>query len=76
MSVASAVLRVETWLLATWNIKVPLMWLEACVNWIQEENNSANLSQAQINKQVLEQWLLTDLRDLEHPLLPDDILEI
>lgn len=76
MSVASAVLRVKTWLLATWHIKVPLMWLEACVNWIQEENNSANLSQAQINKQVLEQWLLTDLRDLEHPLLPDDILEI
>ncbi|XP_028627788.1 recQ-mediated genome instability protein 1 [Grammomys surdaster] len=76
MSVASAVSRVETWLLATWHVKVPLMWLEACVNWIQEENNSANLSQAQINKQVLEQWLLTDLRDLEHPLLPDDILEI
>lgn len=76
MSVASAVVRVETWLLATWHIKVPLLWLEACVNWIQEENNNANLSQAQINKQVLEQWLLTDLRDLEHPLLPDDILEV
>lgn len=75
MSVSSAVLRVETWLLATWHVKVPLMWLEACVNWIQEENNNANLSQAQVNKQVLEQWLLTDLRDLEHPLLPDNILE-
>nr|BAC37651.1 unnamed protein product [Mus musculus] len=76
MSVASAVLRVETWLLATWHVKVPPMWLEACVNWIQEENNNATLSQAQINKQVLEQWLLTDLRDLEHPLLPDDISEL
>ncbi|KAL1783920.1 recQ-mediated genome instability protein 1 [Sigmodon hispidus] len=76
MSVASAILRVETWLLTTWHVKVPLMWLEACVNWIQEENNNANLSQAQVNKQVLEQWLLTDLRDLEHPLLPDNILEI
>ncbi|KAL6087718.1 hypothetical protein STEG23_033244 [Scotinomys teguina] len=75
MSVSSAVLRVETWLLATWHIKVPLMWLEACVNWIQEENNNAHLSQTQVNKQVLEQWLLTDLRDLEHPLLPDNILE-
>ncbi|XP_051028632.1 recQ-mediated genome instability protein 1 [Acomys russatus] len=76
MSVASAVLRVETWLLATWHVKVPVMWLEACVNWIQEENNNANLSQAQVNEQVWEQWLLTDLRDLEQPLLPDDILEI
>lgn len=76
MSVASTVLRVETWLLATWHVKVPLMWLEACINWIQEENNNANLSQAQVNKQVWEQWLLTDLRDLEQPLLPDDILEV
>uniref|UniRef100_A0A8C5XLU4 RecQ-mediated genome instability protein 1 n=1 Tax=Microcebus murinus TaxID=30608 RepID=A0A8C5XLU4_MICMU len=76
MSVTNIALRVETWLLATWHVKVPLMWLEACINWIQEENNNVNLSQAQMNKQVFEQWLLTDLRDLEHPLLPDGILEI
>ncbi|XP_007528443.1 recQ-mediated genome instability protein 1 [Erinaceus europaeus] len=76
MSVTSIALRVETWLLATWHVKVPLTWLEACVNWIQEENANVNLSQAQINKQVFEQWLLTDLRDLEHPLLPDGILEV
>ncbi|XP_003475120.1 recQ-mediated genome instability protein 1 [Cavia porcellus] len=76
MSVTSTALRVETWLSATWHVKVPLMWLEACINWILEENNNVTLSQAQINKQVFEQWLLTDLRDLEHPLLPDNILEI
>ncbi|XP_012412417.1 recQ-mediated genome instability protein 1 [Trichechus manatus latirostris] len=76
MSVTGIALRVETWLSATWHVKVPLMWLEACINWIQEENNNVKLSQAQINKQVFEQWLLTDLRDLEHPLLPDGILEV
>ncbi|XP_055978496.1 recQ-mediated genome instability protein 1 [Sorex fumeus] len=76
MSVTTIAGRVETWLSATWHIKVPLMWLEACINWIQEENNNVNLSQAQINKQVFEQWLLTDLRDLEQPILPDGILEI
>ncbi|XP_054977150.1 recQ-mediated genome instability protein 1 [Sorex araneus] len=76
MSVTAIAERVETWLSATWHIKVPPMWLEACINWIQEENNNVNLSQAQINKQVLEQWLLTDLRDLEQPILPDGILEI
>lgn len=76
MSVTNIALRVETWLLATWHVKVPLMWLEACINWIQEENDNVNLSQAQVNKQVFEQWLLTDLRDLEHPLLPDGILEV
>ncbi|XP_069891585.1 recQ-mediated genome instability protein 1 [Dipodomys merriami] len=76
MSVTTIASRVETWLLATWHVKVPQMWLEACINWIQEENDTFNLTQAQINKQVFEQWLLTDLRDLEHPLLPDGILEI
>ncbi|KAF6126953.1 RecQ mediated genome instability 1 [Phyllostomus discolor] len=76
MSVTSIALRVETWLLATWHVKVPLLWLEACIHWIQEENNNINLSQAQINKQVFEQWLLTDLKDLELPLLPDGILEV
>lgn len=76
MSVSSIALRVETWLLATWHVKVPRLWLEACIHWIQEENDNVTLSQAQINKQVFEQWLLTDLKDLEHPLLPDGILEV
>ncbi|XP_013371471.1 PREDICTED: recQ-mediated genome instability protein 1 [Chinchilla lanigera] len=76
MSLTSTAVRVETWLSATWHVKVPLVWLEACINWILEENNNVSMSQAQMNKQVFEQWLLTDLRDLEHPLLPDDILEV
>ncbi|NWR53377.1 RMI1 protein, partial [Regulus satrapa] len=75
MSTSSIVARVETWLLSTWHVKVPLTWLEACINWIQEENSGSSLSQAQINKQVFEQWLLTDLRDLEYPILPTCILD-
>ncbi|XP_006902026.1 PREDICTED: recQ-mediated genome instability protein 1 [Elephantulus edwardii] len=75
MSVTGIASRVETWLSAMWHIKVPHMWVEACINWIQEENNNAILSQAQMNKQVFEQWLLTDLRDLEYPVLPENILE-
>ncbi|NWW38820.1 RMI1 protein, partial [Panurus biarmicus] len=75
MSASSIVARVETWLSSTWHVKVPLAWLEACINWIQEENSGSNLSQAQINKQVFEQWLLTDLRDLEYPILPNCILD-
>ncbi|NWQ69284.1 RMI1 protein, partial [Neopipo cinnamomea] len=75
MSTSNIAARVETWLLSTWHVKVPLIWLEACINWIQEENSGSNLSQAQINKQVFEQWLLTDLRDLEYPILPDCILD-
>ncbi|NXR99751.1 RMI1 protein, partial [Oxylabes madagascariensis] len=75
MSTSSIVARVETWLSSTWHVKVPLTWLEACINWIQEENSGSNLSQAQINKQVFEQWLLTDLRDLDYPILPNCILD-
>ncbi|NXC20406.1 RMI1 protein, partial [Corythaeola cristata] len=75
MSTSNIAARVETWLSSTWHVKVPLTWLEACINWIQEENSGSNLSQAQINRQVFEQWLLTDLRDLEFPILPDCILD-
>ncbi|XP_021235069.1 recQ-mediated genome instability protein 1 [Numida meleagris] len=75
MSTPNVTARVETWLSSTWHVKVPLTWLEACINWIQEENGGGNLSQAQINRQVFEQWLLTDLRDLEYPVLPDGILD-
>ncbi|XP_067839246.1 recQ-mediated genome instability protein 1 [Heptranchias perlo] len=67
--------RVETWLDATWHLKVPSHWLEACIEWIQQENQGVALTQAHINKQVFEQWLLTDLRDLEYPILPDGISE-
>ncbi|NXU55480.1 RMI1 protein, partial [Turnix velox] len=75
MFTSNVAARVETWLLSTWHIKVPLTWLEACITWIEEENGGSNLSQAQINRQVFEQWLLTDLRDLECPVLPDCILD-
>ncbi|NXJ69777.1 RMI1 protein, partial [Rostratula benghalensis] len=76
MSTSNVAARVETWLSSTWHVKVPLTWLEACISWIQEENHDGNLSQAQINRQVFEQWLLTDLRDLEYPILPDCILDV
>ncbi|NXD74172.1 RMI1 protein, partial [Eolophus roseicapillus] len=75
MSAPNIAARVESWLSSNWHVKVPLTWLEACITWIQEENNGSNLNQAQINSQVFEQWLLTDLRDLEYPILPDCILD-
>ncbi|XP_038259812.1 recQ-mediated genome instability protein 1 isoform X2 [Dermochelys coriacea] len=51
MSASSVAGKVETWLSSTWHVKVPLTWLEACINWIQQENG-CNLTQAQINKQI------------------------
>ncbi|KAG8455296.1 hypothetical protein GDO86_001478 [Hymenochirus boettgeri] len=75
MTTSAVANRLKTWLSSTWHVKVPDQWLEACINWIQEENNGLSLPQAEMNKQVFEQWLLTDLRDLEYPVLPAGILE-
>uniref|UniRef100_A0A1A8FSL5 RecQ-mediated genome instability protein 1 n=3 Tax=Nothobranchius korthausae TaxID=1143690 RepID=A0A1A8FSL5_9TELE len=66
----------QAWLLSTRHVQVPFAWLQACVEWLQEEAGGANrLSQQQINQQVLDQWLLTDLRDLDHPVLPEGLAQ-
>ncbi|KAJ3604454.1 hypothetical protein NHX12_029194 [Muraenolepis orangiensis] len=61
------------WLQSSWHIHVPFAWLETCVEWVQEEGGGGHLAQQQINQQVLDQWLLADLRDLGHPVLPGDL---
>nr|XP_019959033.1 PREDICTED: recQ-mediated genome instability protein 1 isoform X1 [Paralichthys olivaceus]XP_019959034.1 PREDICTED: recQ-mediated genome instability protein 1 isoform X1 [Paralichthys olivaceus] len=66
----------QAWLQATWHVKVPFAWLEACVEWLQEEaGGTGRLSQQQINQQALDQWLMTDLRDLDYPALPEGLAE-
>uniref|UniRef100_A0A8C7GQE9 RecQ-mediated genome instability protein 1 n=1 Tax=Oncorhynchus kisutch TaxID=8019 RepID=A0A8C7GQE9_ONCKI len=64
------VLATQTWLQSSWQIQVPFAWLEACVEWLQQEGGGAPLPQHQLNQQVLDQWLLTDLRDLAHSVFP------
>ncbi|XP_071369597.1 recQ-mediated genome instability protein 1 [Centroberyx affinis] len=69
-----AVRAAQAWLQSSWHVQVPFAWLEACVQWLQEEGGGAGrLPQQHINQQVLDQWLLTDLRDLDHPVLPDGL---
>ncbi|XP_034398344.1 recQ-mediated genome instability protein 1 isoform X2 [Cyclopterus lumpus] len=64
----------QAWLKSSWHVQVPFAWLEACVEWLQEEAGGAgSLSQQQINQQALDQWLLTDLRHLSYPVLPDGL---
>ncbi|RXN09764.1 recQ-mediated genome instability 1 [Labeo rohita] len=65
----------QAWLRSQWHIQVPHAWLDACVNWIKEEADNESVSQTLLNQRVLEQWLLTDLRDLSHPVLPERISE-
>uniref|UniRef100_A0A3Q3X558 RecQ-mediated genome instability protein 1 n=1 Tax=Mola mola TaxID=94237 RepID=A0A3Q3X558_MOLML len=75
VAVGEAVVRAtQAWLQTTWHVQVPFAWLEACVAWLQEEAGGAgHLSQLQINQQVLDQWLLADLRDLNYPVLPEGL---
>ena len=43
----------QTWLQSSRHVQVPFAWLEACVEWLQEEAGGAGrLSQQQINQQV------------------------
>ncbi|XP_036433903.1 recQ-mediated genome instability protein 1 [Colossoma macropomum] len=65
----------QAWLRSTWQVQVPQTWLDACVEWVLEEAAGAAVPQARLNQQVLEQWLLTDLRDLAHPILPVGVSE-
>ncbi|KAM9475715.1 recQ-mediated genome instability protein 1 isoform 1-T2 [Clarias gariepinus] len=65
----------QTWLRSTWHIRVPQPWLDACVEWVTQEAGGVALPQDQLNQQVLDQWLLTDLSDLAHSILPPDVSE-
>ncbi|XP_016524977.1 recQ-mediated genome instability protein 1 isoform X2 [Poecilia formosa] len=72
----SVVRATQAWLQSSRHVQVPFAWLEACVEWIQGETGGADhLSQQQINQQVLDQWLMTDLRDLDHPVLPEGLAQ-
>lgn len=54
----------QAWLQSSWHIKVPFAWLEACVEWLQEEAGGAGrLSQQQINQQVgrMSDWLVSHI---------------
>ncbi|XP_052779446.1 recQ-mediated genome instability protein 1-like [Mya arenaria] len=55
------------------SIIVPDDWLQACVEWIREENRDQPLGQDAVNSQVYEQWLLSDLHELETSCLPADV---
>ncbi|XP_057687655.1 recQ-mediated genome instability protein 1 [Corythoichthys intestinalis] len=66
----------QDWLQSSLHVRVPFAWLEACVEWLQEEAGGAGrLSQQNINQQVFDQWLSTDLKDLAYAVLPEGIAQ-
>ncbi|XP_077600772.1 recQ-mediated genome instability protein 1-like isoform X1 [Stigmatopora nigra] len=74
MASRAVVQMTQEWLQSSLNVRVPFAWLEACVEWLQEEaGDGRRLSQQHINQQVFEQWLLTDLKDLAYAVLPEGL---
>ncbi|KAL5010111.1 hypothetical protein ScPMuIL_012416 [Solemya velum] len=59
----------KTWL-QSHCILVPNDWLQACIDWIHEENHGSGLTQGKLNDMVYEQWLLSDLHELGMSCLP------
>ncbi|KAJ8314627.1 hypothetical protein KUTeg_006777 [Tegillarca granosa] len=63
----------QNWIKTTKHIIVPNDWIEACVEWICEENQDTQQTQAQINNLVYEQWLFADLHELQSKCLPEEV---
>ncbi|XP_030850966.1 recQ-mediated genome instability protein 1-like [Strongylocentrotus purpuratus] len=63
---------VKAWLRSR-HISVLGEWVEACMEWIQEEHQGTVLSGSQLCKMVYEQWLDSELTEIATPCLPAGI---
>ncbi|XP_019639123.1 PREDICTED: recQ-mediated genome instability protein 1-like [Branchiostoma belcheri] len=66
--------QVNSWLQSQ-HVLVSQEWLEACLDWIHQENQGANLPRAQLNQMVYEQWLQADLQVVAPGCLPQGIAQ-
>lgn len=67
--------RVKEWLYKFRHICVPADWLQACIEWIIEENGqSISKNQTRTNNLVLEQWMLSNLSEIGASCLPQDVV--
>ncbi|XP_066278170.1 recQ-mediated genome instability protein 1-like [Branchiostoma lanceolatum] len=66
--------QVHNWLQSQ-HVLVSQEWLEACLDWLHQENQGARLPLAQLNRMVHEQWLQADLQVVAPGCLPQGIAE-
>ncbi|XP_018333999.1 recQ-mediated genome instability protein 1-like [Agrilus planipennis] len=50
-------------------------WLESCLEWCHEQHQDVTFKIEDLHKQVYEQWLLLDLRDVKVPVLPPNLAQ-
>lgn len=55
------------------NVPMSDHWLEACATWCKEEVLGPNYTHDELKQEIHQQWLTTDLRDMEAPVLPPNI---
>lgn len=55
------------------NIRVPANWIQACVEWLEETNERSITNHEELKKHTYEQWLLTDLKDFDQRVLPEEV---
>ncbi|XP_035687290.1 recQ-mediated genome instability protein 1-like [Branchiostoma floridae] len=66
--------QVNNWLQSQ-HVAVSQEWLEACLDWLHQENQGSHLPLAQLNRMVYEQWLQADLQVVAPGCLPQGIAE-
>ncbi|ESO89351.1 hypothetical protein LOTGIDRAFT_210388 [Lottia gigantea] len=66
---------IKNWMLETHRIRVQDDWLEACIEWIKEEQQETNTDSniENVRNLVFEQWLMSDLRELSSQCLPEGL---
>ncbi|XP_005097196.1 recQ-mediated genome instability protein 1 [Aplysia californica] len=67
---------VRAWLSNEFNIQVSETWLRACLEWIHQESEGQEQSVEQLQSQVYDQWLHSDLAEIGEPILPPDVATI
>ncbi|KAL9969457.1 hypothetical protein ACROYT_G021677 [Oculina patagonica] len=55
------------------NVLTQSDWLEACINFVKEDNEERQLSAVQLNELVYEQWLMAEIQESSLPCLPDGL---
>ncbi|KAH9525118.1 hypothetical protein Btru_000356 [Bulinus truncatus] len=63
----------QNWLRNSYGINVSLEWLTACLEWIEQENKTNIKTERDLQCQVFEQWLMSDLSEIGEKLLPTDL---
>ncbi|XP_029193551.2 recQ-mediated genome instability protein 1-like isoform X1 [Acropora millepora] len=48
-------------------------WLEACIDFVKEDNEERQLTPLELNDLVYEQWLMADIQESSVPRLPGEI---